>query len=249
MTWYGRQAFLAAAILAATTLSLGSAAGAAQLYILAVNWQPAFCETRQEKPECASQTEDRFDASHFALHGLWPQPDENVYCGVRADLRALDEAGGWRRLPPLDLTDQTRAALDRVMPGTASFLDRHEWVKHGTCHADTAEAYYRDSLRLMEELNASPVRTLFAESIGSPVSAAAIRAKFEEAYGLGAGDRVHVICRRIGVRRLIVELKINVAGPLTPDRDFGTVLQEAPVAFEGCRAGIVDRVGTGITER
>ena len=48
------------------------AAGPAQ-YVLAVNWQLAFCETRSRLPECRSQTEDRFDASHFTLHGLWPQ--------------------------------------------------------------------------------------------------------------------------------------------------------------------------------
>src|SRR3546814_10932851 len=63
-------------------------AAAADFFVLAVSWQPAFCETRPAKPECVTQDEDRFDASHFALHGLWPQPRGNVYCGVEPGLRA-----------------------------------------------------------------------------------------------------------------------------------------------------------------
>ena len=50
--------------------------------LLAVSWQPAFCETKPGKPECTSMTTARFDATHLALHGLWPQPRSKAYCGV-----------------------------------------------------------------------------------------------------------------------------------------------------------------------
>ncbi len=246
----GRQATpvarVFAALLAAASLACGAPAAAAELHVLAASWQPAFCETRPQKPECTTQTDDRLDATSFSLHGLWPQPIDNVYCGVPPDLRAADEAGRWQALPPLELGGPTRETLDRVMPGSASLLDRHEWVKHGTCHAETPETYYRNSLRLMEELNASPVRALFAESIGSPLSGRAIRESFDAVFGEGAGDRVHVICRRVGARRLIVELKINLGGAITPERDLATLLLDAPRAFRGCDAGIVDRVGIGM---
>jgi ribonuclease T2 len=39
-------------------------------YALAISWQPAFCETLPRRRECREQTHDRFDASHFFLHGL-----------------------------------------------------------------------------------------------------------------------------------------------------------------------------------
>ena len=58
--------------------------------MLAVTWQPAFCQLHARKPECGSQTSDRFDATHFTLHGLWPQPRAKEYCGVSAALRDLD---------------------------------------------------------------------------------------------------------------------------------------------------------------
>ena len=81
------------------------AAGPAQ-YVLAVNWQLAFCETRSRLPECRSQTEDRFDASHFTLHGLWPQPRSKAYCGVAKTDIAKDKKRRWRDLP-WDRLDQT----------------------------------------------------------------------------------------------------------------------------------------------
>src|SRR5258706_166452 len=50
--------------------------------VFAVSWQPAFCETKPNKPECLSMTSDRFDATHLTLHGLWPQGAD--YCGISA---------------------------------------------------------------------------------------------------------------------------------------------------------------------
>ena len=44
----------------------------AKEYVLAISWQPSFCQGNQYKKECKSQTEDRFDATNFTLHGLWP---------------------------------------------------------------------------------------------------------------------------------------------------------------------------------
>lgn len=214
-------------------------------YVLALNWQPAFCETRPEKPECLSQTQDRFDASHFTVHGLWPQPRGNVYCGVPADLRAADEAGRWEALPPLDLTQATRAALNRVMPGTASFLHRHQWIKHGTCYGGTPEAYFRDTLALAAAVNASSVRDLFVDSIGREISGTAIRERFDAAFGASAGNRITVGCRRVDDRRLIVWIRIEIAGPVTDPPDLPALLAAAPAVEPGCPSGVVDQAGPG----
>ena len=106
-------------------------------YVLSVSWQPAFCETKRDKAECATQTPNRFDATHFTLHGLWPQPRRNAYCDVPPEMSLADKDGDWDRLPEPKLSDATRQRLAQVMPGTQSNLERHEWIKHGTCfHAD-----------------------------------------------------------------------------------------------------------------
>lgn len=211
--------------------------------LLAVSWQPAFCETHRTKTECASQTDDRFDATHLALHGLWPQPRDRAYCGVDTATKTIDRHGRWDLLPPVALTEATAKTLDEVMPGIRSMLERHEWIKHGTCYSATAEEYYRESLQLMRELNASPVRELFAENIGSSIRLDEIRAAFDTAFGAGAGERVTINCKRAGGRNLITELRINLVGEITETSTLKDLLMAAPEAGEGCTEGVVDSAG------
>lgn len=213
--------------------------------LLAISWQPAFCERMSGKAECRSQTEDRFDASHFALHGLWPQPRGKEYCGgvSDADRQADGASQTWENISAPRLSAATRAALDEVMPGTQSALDRHEWIKHGTCYGGDAEDYFAESLRLMAAINASPVHTLLSARIGATVTLAEIRAAFDAGFGAGAGERVRISCSRDGDRRLIGELTIGLEGEITAESDVGALIRAAPATDGGCDEGIVDRVG------
>ena len=117
-------------------------------YVLAISWQPAFCEGNPRKPECRSQTGARFDATHFTLHGLWPQPGTNIYCGVSGAKGRPQPGGRWSDLPRLRPQPPHPApAVEQAMPGSQSFLDRYEWVKHGTCYPPPRRrAYYRSRL-------------------------------------------------------------------------------------------------------
>ena len=208
-------------------------------YVLAVSWQPAFCQFNQAKSECRGQTAQRFDSAHFALHGLWPQPRDNVYCGVSRQERFASEAGRWRELPPPDLTNETRADLDTVMPGTQSDLQRHEWIKHGTCYGDSAEEYFAELLQLMNQLNASPVRVLFADGIDAFVTDDTVRAAFDEAFGDGAGERVEIACNR----GLISELRIHLEGAIGRTTRLASLIAAADPVGGGCRGGRIDAAG------
>ncbi len=210
--------------------------------LLAVSWQPAFCEGRPEKPECRSQTEGRFDASRFSLHGLWPMGGN--YCGVGEEPRELDEAGDWLALPALELDPGTRNLLETVMPGTQSGLQRHEWIKHGTCSGMDAERYYARSVALIEDLNMSAVADLFAENIGRRVSSEAVMHAFDEAFGRGAARRVKMKCRKDDDgRMLITELTIGLGNDYRDEKSLGELIQSAGGTSFGCAGGIVDRAG------
>lgn len=211
-------------------------------FTLAVSWQPAFCETRPKLVECRTQGKGRFDAANFALHGLWPEPPSNIYCDVSAQMENTDRRRIWRALPQLGLSRQTRAALKIVMPGYASYLHRHEWIKHGTCSNGNAQAYYAASLALMEILNETPARDLFASNIGEALSATQIRTAFDQAFGEGAGDRVEAVCVNDGSRRLISELRIALSGKIEIEPDMGILINQASTKRRGCRAGTVDAV-------
>ncbi|WP_421912304.1 ribonuclease T2 family protein [Mesorhizobium sp.] len=215
-------------------------------YIFALSWQPAFCETKPSKTECRTQNASDFDATHFTLHGLWPQPNGNFYCQVPANDKANDNPGRWRDLPPVKLDDKTRAELDQVMPGTASNLERHEWIKHGTCYGKSQQEYFSDALNLMRAVNTSPVRDLFVKNIGQKLTADQIRGAFDSAFGAGAGDRVRVSCviDPSNGRRLIGELTLGLAGPIGPDSSLkDLLLASVPTNKAGCPTGTVDPIG------
>jgi ribonuclease T2 len=212
-------------------------------YVLAISWQPAFCETRPNRPECETQTAERFDAGNFALHGLWPQPRSRDYCGVDAGTVEQDENGDWAGLPKPELSAELREELERVMPGTQSALDRHEWIKHGTCYQGDAERYFRDSVDMLEAVNASTVRELFSASIGEELTQDEVRAAFDHAFGDGAGERVRLSCIEDGGRRLIDELTIGLTGEIDGPQSFADRIMNARPTDGGCNGGIVDPVG------
>lgn len=214
--------------------------------LLALSWQPAFCETKPTKTECRNQSADSFEAGNLALHGLWPQPRGNDYCGVSGEIERLDKARRWDELPPIELSAETREALAEQMPGYASNLHLHEWYKHGTCYSNSPEEYYRESLALMDQVNDSLVQVLFEENLGQQISGQEIRQAFDQAFGAGAGQKVQVDCARDinqGKRLMVQELKISLKGKVQAGTDMADLLAEAPRANAGCRSGLVDLAG------
>jgi ribonuclease T2 len=235
---------LAESLAAPAPAGAGAAASASmeEQYVLALSWQPAFCERRQDKPECRNRTSERPDARAFSLHGLWPQPIGRAYCGVSAPERAHSESGDWARLPDLRLAPATRSALETRMPGTRSHLERHEWLKHGTCYGSDPDRYFSDAMALLDQLNGSAVQDLIESNLGRRLRAEEVRAAFDRAFGRGAGDRVRLECDPEGN---IAELRIGLKGPIGTGADLGGLIRAAPPRTAGCRGGWVNRVGPG----
>ncbi len=211
--------------------------------VLALSWQPAFCETRPRLRECKSQSAGRYDVTHLSLHGLWPQPRRNAYCGIDEAEKKKDKKRRWKRLAGLELSTTLQQRLQRIMPGTSSFLHRHEWVKHGSCYARKPETYFADSLALMDAINGSKVQQLFSSSIGRRLSNQEIRRSFDEAFGQGVGSRVRVACKRDGERTLITEITLGLTGTITSIPDIRSLALASPTTKPGCPAGLVDPVG------
>ncbi len=214
--------------------------GGVPFYVLALSWQPAFCENMMHKTECKIGTQSSYEATHFTLHGLWPQPRRNVFCGVDRATAALDDQHKWEQLPAPQLSAETKAALEIVMPGTKSVLERHEWIKHGTCYpGGDAETYYKDSIRLTNAVNSSVVQQFFAANIGKTIQASDLRAKFSEAFGKGAGERVRVSCNKEG---LITELTIGLKGDISSGVPMADLMAASETTDAGCLSGLVDRI-------
>ncbi|MBZ8133995.1 ribonuclease I [Afifella sp. IM 167] len=210
-------------------------------YVLAASWEPAFCATAAgtNKPECTTLRPGRFDATHFALHGLWPDDldDRNIfpcYCDRGGPVSC---AGSQPRDEEIALDANLLAALKVVMPGVQSGLHLHEWPKHGACYEDDRtdadkgadpDEYFRESLLLMNLLNASPVRMLFAQNLGKVLQRSEIEDTFDTAFGAGASDRLLIRCAKVGGENVISELWIGLKGNIGEAPDLGALIRAAP---------------------
>lgn len=205
--------------------------------LLALTWQPSFCETHANKKECRTQTSNRYDASHWSLHGLWPQPRNKAYCGVSRTDKGIDRNKRWHLLEPIELSQKTATELAFVMPAVVSNLHRHEWIKHGTCYGTDADTYYSDAIALTKQVNESVVGKLFNKGVGKHVTLKQVRKHFDKAFGEGTGKKVDMRCDRKG---RVTELWINLKGEVASN-NLDELLKDALRAGSTCKAGKIDR--------
>lgn len=192
--------------------------------LLAISWQNAFCETHRDKRECRNVDPKGYAASHFTLHGLWPQPRHKVNC--KGDRKVwLDRA--------------LYGELLEVMPAAKSGLHKHEWKKHGTCYGKSADLYFKDSIALIRQVNSSAVRDLFAKNAGKILTKKEVMQAFDKSFGKGSGRKVKMMCHQ----GLITELQLNLDGEISKESDIKVLLKSAHNAQGGCQKGKVDKVG------
>ncbi len=204
--------------------------------LLALSWHNAFCETHRYRKECRESRSVRYSDDRFVLHGLWPQPRNNLYCEVPYRLKQNDKNHQWNRLPRLDLSEETRRSLLRVMPGSASNLHRHEWVKHGTCSGSDPDSYFKEAISLTEQLNRSKVGRFFSENRGRMVTLQQIRFRTNESFGKGSGKRVEIRCKK----GMITELWLHLG---SGSDDLSTLLARGKPIRSRCQRGMIDRAG------
>ena len=230
---------LAVVLLAAcgTWLGLGSAAldgGRAQSMVLALSWQPAFCEGAPGRPECRALRPGDRAARAFSLHGLWPGDRGVTYCGAATALKDRR----WSDLPEPGIDRETAAALARAMPGMRSGLHRHQWAKHGSCAGTDADRYFATALALTAEANGSILAEAFRRRTGARLTAGEIRAVVAQAFGEAAAGRISILCRD----GMIVELRLHLRGQIDPAARLAPLMAAARSVPPGCRGGRVDPV-------
>lgn len=208
--------------------------------LLALSWHNAFCETHRGRKECKrslfSFGKDKYREKHFVLHGLWPQPKNNTYCNVSSQNIGLDKHKQWNRLPDLGLREDVKKDLQKIMPGFASNLHKHEWIKHGTCYGTDANNYYENAIALVRQVNDSKVGIFFSKHIGKRVTLQQVRAVFNRSFGAGVGRRVELKCKK----GLVTELWLHLG---SGSADMGTLLKEGIQTRSRCQGGFIDKAG------
>jgi ribonuclease T2 len=187
-------------------------------YVLALSWQADFCasDAGSSKAECRAAD----DNDRLVLHGLWPNADRNGdrrldeaddYCLARdrARMMAADRAD-WGQLPAVELGTDLQDRLADVMPGVQSRLERHQWIKHGTCSGLGAERYFEAAVSLAEDATRSGLAAFIAKGSGKVLARRDVLQAFAAEYGTGSDRALQLICRRENGAAYLSEIRLRV---------------------------------------
>ncbi len=199
-------------------------------YVLALQWFPSTCKVHNYK-ECSRP--QQYWLSHLTLHGLWPKKQ---YCNVPARLKILDKKHAWKKMK-ITLSPDTLMLLGIYMPGVTSGLHNHEYIKHGSCFSSSPDYYYLTAIALTSQINQTPIRLFFWNNRGKRVQTKKIRHLFDSTYFKGAGKRVKFICKK----GYLTELRIKLAGELSPKSELYDLLKNAKKTKIGCKIGKIAR--------
>lgn len=203
-----------------------SIAGEADSHVLALSWQPAFCETKPQKSECKITDPQVYQAKHFTLHGLWPNKKScgthYAFCG---DVKAQKQS--FCDYPEIKLNPTSQVSLAEVMPSVTagSCLERHEWHKHGTCQAaKSIEEFFDLSVDLARQFNDSGMAYFMNRRIGQQVRTEDFLNRIAAVLGSAARDRIKLNCDQ----GMLVEIQLSLIADLTPGADLEKLIVNAP---------------------
>ncbi|QEO57137.1 ribonuclease T2 family protein [Francisella marina] len=204
--------------------------GLADSYVLALSWQPAFCETygfSAGKQECKNLPVDSAAAKSFSLHGFWPNQDT---CGTNYGFCDAQKQSDFCNYAPLNLDDKTMELLHSVMPGynDSSCLQRHEWYKHGTCQLHDQNQYYTQAATFVNQINDSKLEQLFSQNIGKDITIEQFDNAFNQSFGAGTSNKVYLNCKDGMLVDVYISLPKNADEP--SQKDLSALLANAPNA-------------------
>lgn len=200
-------------------------AGQEDSYVLALSWQPAFCETKPQKPECKITDPNVYQAKHFTLHGLWPNKQKcGISYGFCGEIKGKKD--NFCDYPAVQLDSASQASLAEVMPSVtaSSCLERHEWHKHGTCQAKAMEEFFDLSVDLTRQFNDSGMAYFMNRKIGQQVRTEDFLNRVAAVLGSATRERIKLNCDR----GMLVEIQLSLVADLTPGADLEKLIMNAP---------------------
>jgi len=201
--------------------------------VLVLSWHNSFCETHSNKKECRQNGGEA--KNHLILHGLWPQPRSNSYCGVDRKIKNLDKYHRWNALPKLDLNNTVVNLMQIYMPGYQSNLQRHEYYKHGTCYSKDANKYFFNALKMVRQAD-STIGEYLRQNIGKRVQEMNIKRVATKAFGKDIKYKISLKCKR-GV---LSEIWISLKGK---GDDISNLVKNSKTLHSNCTSAIVDAPG------
>ncbi len=201
--------------------------------VLVLSWHNSFCENHSNKKECKLNGGEA--KNHLVLHGLWPQPRNNVYCGVDKRIIELDKKRMWNALPPLNLNPKIKELMEIYMPGYKSNLHRHEYYKHGTCYSKDPNEYFLDALTLTKYVD-SIIGEYLRANIGKKIKTIILKNFAAKAIDKKIKNKLAVKCKRVVLKEIWISLKGK-------GNNLKKLIENAKPIHSNCVEFIVDAPG------
>lgn len=203
-------------------------------YVLALTWQPGFCEHvnyKGRKPECEHMADGRLVVGHLTLHGLWPN---RAQCGTDY---------GHCPASPLRLKDETVAYIQPWMPNFRyeRVFGEYQWQKHGSCQTGMdADTYFRRAVDALKVVNDSPVGQYIRQNIGGTISRQGLEERLQAATGQpGYRHSISLHCSGRFLTELRVRLPVVFRESGTLAELLGPQPPQQPAGGQNCpREGI-----------
>ncbi|WP_158262662.1 ribonuclease T2 family protein [Photobacterium sanctipauli] len=195
-------------------------------YVLAVSWQPGFCEHanfKGNKPECTALDDGKIAINHLTLHGLWPNKKS---CGINY--------GYCQPYKAMKLSDDTVASIAQWMPNFHFQTDfgSYQWKKHGSCQHRSDDEYFITATKLVEQADASPIGTYIKQRIGQSITVDDFKRYLTSQLGSKAAKRIQLSCAK---GKYLQEVRIQLPRDFEQYPSFSEKLNAAPLArsFKG----------------
>ncbi|MGF1682928.1 ribonuclease T2 family protein [Photobacterium minamisatsumaniensis] len=201
-------------------------------YVLAVSWQPGFCEHanfKGEKPECTALNNNQLTSHHLTLHGLWPNKKS---CGIKY--------GYCSPASTMDLSAETIAEIAYWMPNFhyQTTFGAYQWKKHGTCQSRSDDEYFLAASNLVQQTDASPIGQYVKQHIGQRISINEFQRYLSNQLGQQAVKRLQLSCLK---GKYLQEIRLNLPLRFEEQNSLISNLNIAPPArsFKGnCNSDI-----------
>lgn len=217
----------------------------ADSYLLAISWQPSFCETNASMVECKqmekAHANDPKSGPSFTLHGLWP----NKYaCGKNYNFCGENEDP--------ELSNDVLKQLANVMPNVKFGGDLHqrEWKKHGTCQTKwTGDEYFQAAISLVNDFSSSTiVNDFMTKYMGKRVAKKDLVTALEQGFGTQFVNNVILQCNN----KMLTEIRIKLPMSFSARDTLTTLTKQA--TGQGLNSGscgktfVIDQWGKSIED-
>lgn len=186
-------------------------------YVLAITWQPGFCEHvsyKGKKPECDAMNGGTLPAKTLSLHGLWPNKKE---CGTN-----YGSCNG----PAFSVSKDT---IEKVAPWMPNFyyertFGAYEWNKHGRCQALPPDDYFIKAVSAVRVVNDSEVGKIVLGSAGKSFRVNDFFDRVKARYGDKVANTITLVCTQ---RKYLQEIRVSLALDFATDRDLPQMVANA----------------------